>query len=80
MGSWEYLRRRAAVFLRDAAATRDPERRKHLIMLAARCQEMMARIDQQGDWTPAYPVSRQELDELRERAQEETADSKAEGQ
>ena len=62
MGSWEYLRHRAAVFLRDAAATRDPERRKQLIMLASRCQELMSDIERRGTWTPVHPPSRAELE------------------
>ena len=45
MYSTEYLRHRAAVYLRDAGRARDVERRNRLIMLAARCQEMMAEIE-----------------------------------
>jgi hypothetical protein len=77
MGSWQYLHHRAAVYLRDAAATRDPERRKQLIILAARCQEMIADLEQREPWTPVYPPSREELEALRARDRQVAVDGAA---
>ena len=42
LSTLKYLRQRATVYLSEAAATTDAAHRRRLIMLAARCQEMMA--------------------------------------
>jgi len=43
-----YLRHRATAYLSEAAATPDAAQRRQLIMLAARCQEMMAEREAKG--------------------------------
>jgi hypothetical protein len=44
----KYLRHRASAYLSEAAATTDVAHRRRLIMLAARCQEMMAERETRG--------------------------------